>query len=260
MENQALPHRNPHLNGQSGNALWFILVAIALLSALTFAVTQNSSKQADNLDSEQARIVAQQTMKDFNEYTQAVQKLINLNNCSESQISFENTFIDPASIYTNTKSPLDHRCKIFMPEGAGLIRRSAPSGVHDRSKVSVTTRWVVAGNMSVNGVGPEKEDESICSGNCAEMIVGNQFIDPEVCRQYNQLLKVNSGQPVAGGSSVDWEVPYKGEFTDGTGGSERIYEGSGDETSKLYGVTSACFYTMDGAYRNHQIYHVLIER
>ena len=260
MQNQALPLQNPHIKSQSGNALWFILVAIALLAALTFALTQNSSKQADNLSSEQARIVAQQTMRDFNEYTQGVQKLMQFNNCSESQISFENTFIDPPSTYHNPKSPPDHRCKMFMPEGAGLVRRSAPTGLHDRSKVAADTRWAVAGNLSVNGVGPENEEETTCTTNCAELVMGNEFVDPEVCRQYNQLLKINDGQPVAAGSSVDWEEPYIGEFTAGTSSSERIYEGSGDETSLLWGRTSACFYTTQGAYKNHQIYHVLIGR
>lgn len=260
MQNQVLPLQNPHFKGQSGNALWFILVAIALLAALTFALTQNSSKTSDNLSTEQARIVAQQTMRDFNEYTQGIQKLTSMHNCSESQISFENTFIDPGSIYFNPKSPLDHRCHMFLPEGAGLVRRSAPAGLLDRSKTAGDTRWTVVGNLSVNGVGPEKEDESTCATNCAEMVMGTQYIDPEVCRQYNQLLKLNSGQPVAGGGNVDWTTYYVGEFSNGTGGSEKIYEGSGDENSKLYGITSACFYTMQGSYRNHQIYHVLIER
>lgn len=260
MQNQALPAQNPHLIGQSGNALWFILVAIALLAALTFALTQNSSKQADNLSSEQARIVAQQTMRDFNEYTQGVNKLMQFNNCSESQISFENTYIDPPSTYNNTKSPLDHRCKIFMPEGAGLVRRSAPTGLHDRSKVAADTRWLIAGNLSVNGIGPENEEETPCTTNCAELIMGNEYIDPEVCRQYNQLLKINDGKPVAAGSSVDWDEPYDGTFTDGTSGSERIYEGSGEEDSILWGVPSACFVTNQGSYKNHQIYHVLIGR
>ncbi len=260
MQNQALPAQNPHQNRQSGNALWFILVAIALLAALTFALTQNSSKTADNLSTEQARIVAQQTMRDFNEYTQGVQKLTSMHNCSESQISFENTFVDPPSMYTNVKSPLDHRCKMFMPEGAGLIRRNAPTGLVDRSKVAGDARWIITGYLSVNGAGPEKEDETTCSTNCAELIMGNQYIDPEVCRQYNQMLKINNGQPVPAGATINWTYPYDGEFSNGTGGSERIFEGSGDETSKLYGVTSACFYTMQGSYRNHQIYHVLIER
>lgn len=256
MQNQAVPYKNP----QSGNALWFILVAIALLAALTIALSHNSGKMADNLSSEQARIVAQQTIRDFNEYAAAVQRVMQTNNCSEVEVSFETSFVSPTSTYSNPKSPGDQRCHIFESLGAGLAARNKPTGAQDQSRAPTASTWKWAGNLSVNGVGPERESQGTCASKCAELIVGDQYIDPEVCRQFNLLVKFNGGTPPLAGAAPDWTVPWQGTYSEGTGAAERLFVGAGDSSSLLYGVTAACFYTMSGSYKNHQIYSVLLSR
>ena len=148
MQNQAVRSKNP----QSGNALWYILIAIALLSALTFSLSRTSDKTASNLTSEEARILAGRAARDFGKFTQAVQKVMSANGCGENQISFESNYGDPVSTYHNADAPSDKSCHIFEPEGAGLARDDVQDGTYDSSLHSGPGRWIFTGENAVNGV------------------------------------------------------------------------------------------------------------
>ena len=254
MQNQAV-RRGNH---QSGNALWYILIAIALLSALTFSLTRTSDKTASNLTSEEARILAGRAARDFNEFAQAVQKVMSVNGCGENQISFENSYVDPVSTYMNSNAPSDNRCHIFKPEGAGLARRDVQDGTYDTSLHSGSGRWIFSGENAVNGVGPEDADQSVCTSNCADLIVAGENIDPDVCKQYNLLIGFNSGVAPMETDTVSL-TKFTGTYADGTTASTRISTGTGDNSTSLYGVRTACFY-IPGTPNNNILYYVLLSR
>ena len=106
---------------ESGNVLWFILVAVILLGALTLMLSRAGSNVEQSGDFEQLRIKATQLMRYASSIEQGIDKLRHINGCSENEISFANT---TDTNYNNTNSPTDNSCHIFEPEGAGLEWRS----------------------------------------------------------------------------------------------------------------------------------------
>lgn len=245
MQNQALRRGN----AQSGNALWYILIAIALLAALSYALMRNSSKMASNLGDDQAAIIAAQIQRDFNTTAQAVQKLMTVNGCSATDLSFESSAPNGAS-YVNPTAPTDKHCHVFDPAGAGLTSNVAPNGVF-----AAPAYWSYTGNIAVSGVGPEYATQTTCTSDCAELIVMGQGIDEKVCSEYNKMLKLNGGVAPVETDNVG-PTYFTGTYGPGLSGSNLISVGNGSSTTTLYNVKTGCY--LVGT--TYQIYYVLLTR
>ncbi len=252
MQNQDYPRQSPHKSGQTGNALWFILVAIALLAALTLTLTRNSSKMSSNLGDEKTRVVAEQVLRSFNSTRDGVERLINVNGCSESEISFEYTGT-VGTTYANSNSSTDKRCWLYNKAGAGLTPSDMPTGV----KVAGGP-WIFTGSNAVSGVGPESATETTCSAKCAELMILASGVTKEFCTQYNLLVNVASGA-IPNASNAPSTTVFTGTFDEGTTASHLIKTGSGDKTTGLYNVKTACV-GVGGLSPTYHLYYVLLQR
>jgi len=106
---------------QSGNALFLILIAVALFAALSYAVTQSGRGNA-GIEREQQMInqaVSEQCTASVN---YAVNKLKLIVGCDSSEISYE--LADGSN--ANASAPADKSCHIFHANGAGV----APCGAY----------------------------------------------------------------------------------------------------------------------------------
>lgn len=99
---------------QNGNALIFILIAIALLGLLTVTLSRSGDSTNDTGDFEQNQIVASEILTYAKSIENAVQMLLS-RGCGENDISFENNIV---AGYTNP--PDTPPCKIFDAAGAGM--------------------------------------------------------------------------------------------------------------------------------------------
>ena len=109
---------------QSGNALFLILIAVALFAALSYAVTQSGRGNA-GIEREQQMInqaVSEQCTASVN---YAVNKLKLIVGCDSSEISYE--LADGSN--ANASAPADKSCHIFHANGAGV----APCGAYSAS-------------------------------------------------------------------------------------------------------------------------------
>lgn len=103
---------------QSGNALIFILIAIALLGLLTVTLSRSGDSTNDTGDFEQNQIAASEILAYAKSIENAVQTLL-VRGCGENEISFEN---NTAAGYVNTTpSPADRSCYLFDAAGAGMV-------------------------------------------------------------------------------------------------------------------------------------------
>lgn len=100
----------------AGNAVVYILVAIALFAALAYAFTKSGKTSADSLSVAQAKTGATEIVNYGNLLTRAVDKM-RRRGCSESQISFASS-VD--AYHNNPSAPGDFRCHIFRSEGANM--------------------------------------------------------------------------------------------------------------------------------------------
>ncbi len=128
-----------YLRNQAGNAIWFILLAVALLGFLTALISRSGSNGNQTGDFERDRIKAAALLR----YAQSVQNTVQtmmLKGVSENDLDF--IAIDAAT-YDNPNCT-NTSCEVFHVEGGGIPHQSA-SDVLKLSSYSEDWR-VVTGN------------------------------------------------------------------------------------------------------------------
>lgn len=220
-------------NSQSGNVLFYILLAVALLAALSFAVTQSNRGPTDAAGSERAKLLASEIGEMANNIATAVGQ-VRLRGYTPEQISFENNLITG---YVNNNCP-DTGCEIYNLSGGGLTMQDVPDEAKETS-ISIT----FDGNMAIDGAG-----ETCSSASCADLIVVFRGLKESVCEALNKQAGVpGSDIPTDGGFSFE-------QFTGSFGYSVTI----GDQDEDLAFKRAAC--VKDSGNGSFNFYKVLIAR
>ena len=117
-----------------GNALFLILIAVALFAALSYAVT-NSGRGGGGVDREQAEIEVAQLLQYFAALDTAIMRMKLVGGVSDEELSFANdvwrledgtTITMPAGHNPNCTS---NACEVFHPEGGGMIPYLVPESM-----------------------------------------------------------------------------------------------------------------------------------
>ncbi|MCB1783915.1 MAG: hypothetical protein KDI13_07950 [Alphaproteobacteria bacterium] len=243
------------MKNERGNALFFILIAVALLGLLTATLTRNSSTVDQAGDFEQTRISASKILNTAKSIENAVQELQS-RGCSENDISFENTTV---SGYTNAGSPSDGSCSVFETNGTGLTYQTPKTGWLDTSKSAQSNygEWVFTANNYVVGVGTGTDTSGDATPSNKDLIVILPYISSTLCAAVNDLVGVTnpSGAPPTNVTTSGLTPKYTGTFSAG----DHIKDTSG--TDALNGKESGCF---EGggipASGTYHFYQVLIAR
>lgn len=174
-----MPAKSLHIYSQrqSGNVLWFVLIGVVLLAALTLLLTRSGSTVDQSGDVEQLRIKESQLIRYGKSLETAVQQLL-LNGCSENDISFENPL--SADDYTNAGSPPDKRCHVFEPEGTGLTWQSLGEDAIPGS----VDNTVIANDGKFSGLGTD-------SGAAGTDLILLVYTTSELCSQINKDLGIS---------------------------------------------------------------------
>ncbi len=154
------------IRNQSGNVIFYILIAVALLAALSFTVSQSGRGSVSNVSLEQSKLFATEIIEYGNNVAMAVSQL-RLRGVSADEVSFENTVV---AGYTNAACT-EADCLIFDIEGGGLTFQSPPPNANDG------TDWVYTTN-GIDEIGSTRID----------LVMILQNIDQTVCQQINQKL------------------------------------------------------------------------
>jgi hypothetical protein len=212
--------------GQKGNALFLILIAVALFAALSYALTQ-SGRGSGTTAKEQAVLKAAEVSSFFGEIQAAISRLL-LGGCSESQITFENSvylgsgsgpyggglMLPPGS---NAASPSDKRCHIFDTAGGGVV----PMIIQGLVGPVPGGAWAIPGHPwfateSIPGVGTSAPD----------IVVSYAHVPESVCRAYGAAN--SRPTPI---TNADWYfVPpgqFAGSYTTGMAGGTEVNIPSG---------------------------------
>lgn len=149
------------INKNSGNALFLILIAVALFAALSYAVTQ-SGRGGGDTDKEKATILAAQITQYGASIHSAVQRMV-LTGTSATALEFCTTGNVTGICALDTGGALFRLCEtgtncLFAPEGGDVTPQAVPSGAHPSSLYS-TYQYLEAGaGTTINGVGTAAAD------------------------------------------------------------------------------------------------------
>lgn len=183
----------------NGNALFLILIAVALFAALSYALT-SSGRGGGNINKEQVQIEAANFLNYVASLRSAVQRL-RLRGCDETEINFENDVYKNGHgtlrMTTNTSAPISGECDIFSSDGAGLVPYViGEAGLGTPSSDLGKPRAGHADDVvaQVTGIGTT-DVAGTASAN--DMYFQFAWINEDMCKALNNLLDVTnpSGTP-----------------------------------------------------------------
>lgn len=211
-------------NLEHGNAIFMILIGIALFAALGYAFTSSSRVSTTLLTDEQATTAANQIIAYGNEVKNAVQRMT-LRGCDDNEISFENNVV---AGYTNAGAPSSNKCHLFQGAGGGL----AWSSIENLSDDDI----IFTADNVVNNLG------------IAHLILAIQNIPYAACIELNNKINPTLTINPPSDSSTWSDTKFTGSYSAGD-----VINNAGDGLEDL---KSACF--NDGA--KNVYYQILISQ
>ncbi|MFA5592903.1 MAG: hypothetical protein WC989_06290 [Micavibrio sp.] len=208
--------RNRRSTGQGGGVLVWILIAVALFAALSYAMMRDSGSgmAARTMSAAQARLAATEIVAYGSEMRRAVQKL-RIRGCGETELDFGNT------VWTRGTGALLHPpghndgapatgCSVFAPDDGGLQPKILPASyiVGVLAPGSQAPGHGRIYRHAFPGLGqPDKEEISIAF----------LQLDAKICMKINELLGIPNPEDSAPQLSINEAgnaYTYHGPFAD----------------------------------------------
>ena len=161
---------------ERGNVLFYVMFAVALLAALSYAVSQSGRGSITQLNAEKARLLADEILQYGNVLASAAAQL-RLRGCKDTEISFENPILTGTHI--NASAPPDKTCHIFDPAGGGVTYHT-----FDVSGVTGTPRFQT-GNQAITQIGMDNEADL-----WMHITLDNSESAHMLCAQINDLIEL----------------------------------------------------------------------
>lgn len=158
------------LSCRKGNVLFFILIAVALFAALSYAVSNSFRGGTGTITTEQARVSAGELLRSMGDIRQGYQYLWVQQGCSLDDIDFTN----PAT------TPFD--CDMFHPQGAGVAYPNNLATYQTTGGSGLYTFYYVGNAPSsgygVDGLGTSADDHMVVL----------EDVTVEICQAVNKML------------------------------------------------------------------------
>lgn len=163
---------------ESGNAMIYVLIVVALFAALSFVLARNSgSEEQGTLAAEKTNVYASQMIQMSNQVKQGVDQvlysgseIVNLNFCLPGEVCFTS-----APLYNN----------VFHPEGGGMVRPVLPTETIHAVDTNPDPGWYVGRFNNVAWTDTAAND----------VILTAHQIRQDVCARINELLTGSSAIP-----------------------------------------------------------------
>lgn len=211
----------PHCNKRSerGNALIYVLIAVALFAALSFTLgRQTDTEEVEILSEEKADLYATQLISYATQAKSVVDQMMFIG----GRIS-DLDFTRPSEAGFNTAP---HGNKVLHPEGGGLSLASLPSGVVAQSTSDPVPGWYIGRFNNV---------EWTASSNQDVILVAYQ-ISQAVCEKINEKITGSSAIPTMTDSIKDVMI----DDTYHTGTNTDLTTDSGDICPDCENIGSLC--------------------
>lgn len=244
--------------GEKGNVLFLILIAVALFAALSYAVTQSSRSGGGDAGSETNLVNSAQITQYPAGVRTSIIRMIVSSGASPDELEF-NRPSDFGNCLDTDGSGTRGNC-VFHPDGGGATFAEAPAEV-----VTGTTpqSWVINGENEINLVGTTVGGDNP-DATTAEIIAFLPNVQRSICEKINEELGISGGAvPTETGINVAFEMVNTSGLVGGvpgfvgSGTTGTIGEGASPGPADLDAQPFGCFQQPAGTY---YYYHVLIEQ
>ncbi|PCJ03242.1 MAG: hypothetical protein COB14_00480 [Alphaproteobacteria bacterium] len=235
------------LRNQSGNALWFILLAVALLAFLTGVISRNSSSVDQAGSVERARIKASSILNYAKSVEATVQQML-LSGVSENDLDF----IEISAAHDNTNCT-STECEIFHVGGGGIAYRTPAALLSDNTHTDI---WHVSTENRVYLSGCED-----ANNRCTELLLIATNIPQSICLQINKIQGITN----TGGDAPQIQDILEGTAFTGTYSTTVNTISIGgvnatNEAPEAQGKAAGCVYEFGSGQNIYTFYQVLIPR
>lgn len=225
-----------HANSQSGNILFIILIAVALLSALAFAVTQGIQNSGKGLSEDRRALAATEILEYASAMTKTV-SMLKLRGCKEDEINFAN---NTTAAYNNGGAPSGNICDIYNRAGGAMTWAVPPNGSVNTNP-SPTDAWAIYGTNEIQGIGSTGADDDN-----ADLVLFLNDVTLTMCQTLNERLGVMAAGAAPPTDADTDTTAYTGTFT--------YTETIGDTDTDLARKSAACYQdTTAGIYRFYKV-------
>tara|TARA_B100000686_G_C16783272_1_gene973437 strand:- start:2209 stop:2925 length:717 start_codon:yes stop_codon:yes gene_type:complete len=232
------------MKGEAGNALFLILIAVALFAALSYAVT-SSGRGGSGIDREEAELKLAEVHNYISSIQTGVQRLL-LRGCRPEQLDFGNTVWSQGSGNLiappdhNPHAPDDHRCDLFHQDGAGLTPLFIPDAGHRaESEHAYLPGHFVPLEAKVMGIGSPE----------ADLLLETTVVSDAICQTHNRRVGLEL-------TTIPIETCTDCGGFNGTFRSNPS-DGFGDEVPELAGRESFCINWAPSAWDPNGINYLL---
>lgn len=241
-------HLNATSSKQSGNALWFILIGVALLAALTAAVSRNSTTVTQTGSVEQNRITASGLLRYGQSLNNAIQTMT-LNGVSESDLDFSDFDAIPENPNCDRES-----CDVFHVNGGAVTKRD-PIALLGR--IAEPLSWTINAQNRVNNIGCSDNNDA-----CRDLLLILENVPQAICAQVNTLQRVRTETgEIPALFNMETSTPFNGDYTDGLMNSYLIGgETASTDAPALDGKIAGCVYEYGTSQNMYTFYYVLLAR
>ncbi len=205
---------------QSGNVIFFILIAVALFAGLSYTVTNSMKGGGKSIDGDKAKLAALQFISAADSTEKALNRVMMVNDCQITQVSFA-----PATVGSNVNAPSDGRCNVFDPRGGQANYVPMPGKYFTNN---LDADWVMYSGISFSELGKVCADST-----CTDLIFYIRRVNKDICLAINNLVGVKNpnGSPpnvaeLSGGSFTNGSLAFAASVTE----------------DELKGKTEACAY------------------
>ena len=120
------------MTSQRGNALFLVLMAVGLIAALSYAVTQ-SSRGSTSMDRENIDMVVSELLQQNTRIEYALKKFLLVNEYDISEIDLYDA---NKGLNGDLNACTSDKCNLFHPSGGGITAPLLPEGAFDPSPTS----------------------------------------------------------------------------------------------------------------------------
>jgi hypothetical protein len=238
--------KNIFLGKQRGNALFLILIAVALFAALSYAVTR-SGRSRSTIDRETAMLKASQITQYPATLDTAITRMI-ITGTTADEIHFG-----------QTGNGLDDEGNVFDSDGGGITPSDPPNGIGPAQG-----DWPAQGTL-VDGTWGFKDVTDAANGYYVYDIGINTDVSGREAIAFLHDIKVGVCEQINKGLGVAYDpIPDQAtavDYTTNTGTGDAGPAASGGSANTFGAIADepfACF--QNGATAVYDYYHVLIEQ